>query len=99
MTKENERENEEERKGMFLPWFFPSSSFVVFFLFYHFCLYLVAMFFFNCTHCDTSLEIRDRVSEGTLLGEFTYKKAVHTYFAFTTAKTEETVTAEAFWVT
>lgn len=73
---------------------FPSSSFYII---------SICILFVFCTHCDTSLESgdshRDGVSEGTLLGEFTYKKAVHTHFAFTTAKTEETVTTEALWVT
>lgn len=74
---------------------FPSSSFYI--------ISICILFLFFCTHCDTSPESgdshRDGVSEGTLLGEFTYKKAVHTYFAFTTAKTKETVMTEAFWVT
>lgn len=56
--------------------------------------------FLFCTHCDTSLEFFRFRTGMCVRGHFAWRlhiqEAVHTYFAFTTAKTFMT---EALWVT
>ena len=85
------REKKEEGERTHLVSVFPPPQVFISFLFVSCFFSLLFFFFFFCTHCDTSLESGDSPQGWGVRGHFawrifTYKKAVHTYFAFTTAK-------------